>query len=88
MKPKQLKPNFIRLVDVWLLGPAMVAAGFALRRRPTLSLVMITGGVLTGMYNARNYYRAKLPEDRPPGPEVYPAAASVDTGVGDPEIDG
>ena len=68
-----MKPNIIRLADVWLLGPAMVGAAVALRRRPTLSLVMMAGGVLTVVYNARNYYVAKLEKDSSPVPQVYPA---------------
>jgi hypothetical protein len=68
-----MKPNIIRIADVWLLGPAMVAAGYSLRRRPTLSTVMIAGGVLTMVYNARGYYLAELAKDSAPVLQVYPA---------------
>jgi hypothetical protein len=68
-----MKPNIIRIADVWFLGPAMVLSGLALRRRPTLSVVMIAGGVLTVVYNARNYYVAKLAKDSAPVPQIYPA---------------
>ena len=64
-----MKGQAIRIADVALLAPAMVAAGFALRRRPTLSTLMIAGGVLTAAYNARNYLR-KVEKDRTPRGKV------------------
>lgn len=51
------KGQSVRLFDVWLLGPAMVVAGFRLQRdEPSLlGACMVAAGVGTVVYNWSNY---------------------------------
>lgn len=51
-----LKSQPIRLLDVAIVGPVMVVAGWDLRlRRPWLGWPLVALGVLTMLYNGRNY---------------------------------
>lgn len=53
-----LKSQTIRLVDVAVIGPAMVWAAVDLRQtRPWLANLLAFFGVTTIGYNAYNYYR-------------------------------
>jgi len=55
-----MKPQAIRLIDVFLLGPAMIWAGWLLRRRnKPLGAFMAGSGALTSLYNWHNYQRAR-----------------------------
>ena len=49
-----MKPQAIRLVDVFLLGPFMVWAGMRLRPRGA-GLLMMAAGVGTIWLNGRNF---------------------------------
>jgi hypothetical protein len=51
-----VKTQTVRLYDVFLLGPAMLLAGLALRQsRPALGTFIAVNGVLTSAYNGYNY---------------------------------
>jgi len=48
----------IRLVDVFLLGPFMIWFGIAANGVPEWAgILMVVSGVLTIVYNAKNYLR-------------------------------
>lgn len=50
------KTQAIRMLDVILIGPAMVAAAWELRTSsPALSFILGVSGVGTVLYNFRNY---------------------------------
>ena len=49
-----MKTQTIRLIDVFLLGPFMIWAGFQLRN-DAAKAVMIASGAATIVYNYRNY---------------------------------
>jgi hypothetical protein len=53
-----MKPQHVRLMDVFLLGPFMVWAGFQLKH-PAAKIAMVTSGVGTVLYNGNNYLRAR-----------------------------
>jgi hypothetical protein len=51
-----LKPNAIRLLDVFAIGPVMMVAAARLPKRDrALGLVLGAFGLTTILYNARNY---------------------------------
>lgn len=51
-----MKTQTIRLLDVFFVGPVMVAGGWKLRQRqPVLGHTLAVLGVLTVLYNGRNY---------------------------------
>lgn len=50
-----VKPQAVRIADVFLIGPAMIWAGLDLRPPRWLRWGMIAAGVGTIVYNARNY---------------------------------
>lgn len=54
-----VKTQWVRLFDVFLLGPLMVAGGTALARRgsPGWGLLLSASGIGTSLYNAVNYGR-------------------------------
>lgn len=55
-----MKTQQIRLLDVYALGPAMIIVGLAAERtQPLLGPAVAVGGVLTILYNARNYQRVR-----------------------------
>ena len=60
------KTQGVRLVDVFVLGPAMIWAGRELARckREGLGGFIGVAGVATILYNWRNYERQKEREDR------------------------
>ena len=76
------KAQWIRVADVFVIGPLMVAGGFALgRRSPVLGLVLTLFGVGTSFYNAHNWYvveklrstgRLSSSAGQPTQPEVQP----------------
>lgn len=57
----EIKAQYVRLLDVFVIGPLMIAGGYALDDRgsklagPALALT----GVATIVYNGRNYVRVK-----------------------------
>jgi hypothetical protein len=53
-----MKTQAIRLFDVFILGPAMLYAGWMLRSKP-IGTFLAVSGVLTSAYNWDNYQRAK-----------------------------
>lgn len=61
MKINLLKSQNIRILDVFVIGPLMIAAGWALRKKKPLLAYSVAGfGVTTIGYNARNYRRYQL----------------------------
>jgi len=52
-----MKPQSVRLIDVFLLGPFMIWAGYELRKRksPSAGYVLAMSGLGTVLYNAQNY---------------------------------
>ncbi len=64
-----LKSQTVRLIDVAVIGPAMVWAGVDLRKsRPWLAVLLGVFGVATIGYNARNYMRYQQLTALPPMP--------------------
>lgn len=52
-----LKPQAVRLLDVFVIGPLMAYGGAELsRKQPLLGGALFVSGVLTVVYNGRNYY--------------------------------
>lgn len=52
------KPQVVRLLDVWFIGPFLIYAAVVPRKfRPVERWTLGTLGVLTILYNARNYVR-------------------------------
>jgi hypothetical protein len=73
-----VKAQWVRLVDVFVLGPAMVLGGAYAARggAPWLGLSVSVGGAATIVYNAVNYGRVKereaaLKAGRPPRWHLY-----------------
>lgn len=73
-----VKAQWVRLVDVFVLGPAMIFGGaYAVRGgSPGLGLTVAAGGFATTIYNAINYGRMKEREDalkagQPPSWHLY-----------------
>lgn len=55
-----MKTQTIRLIDVLLLGPAMVWAGWLVRdRNESLAAFVAGSGFLTSLYNWNNYQRSR-----------------------------
>lgn len=55
-----VKPQWIRLLDVFLIGPLMMAGGLALRKqKPAVGWPLAIFGLTTIGYNAINYYKVK-----------------------------
>jgi len=52
-----LKPQGVRLIDVFVLGPFMVWSAVELRRnsKPVSGYAMLLAGVATVLYNGHNY---------------------------------
>jgi hypothetical protein len=51
-----MKTQSVRLIDIFYLGPSMAYAGMLPSRLPGwLRLTLVIGGVLTVIYNGRNY---------------------------------
>ena len=54
------KPQAVRLVDIWFLGPLMILAGFALSRGGgELGASLVASGVGTIAYNHTNYEKQR-----------------------------
>jgi len=54
------KTQSIRLLDVFFVGPVMTYGGWHLRKRhPALSVTLAALGVMTVVYNGRNYLRIR-----------------------------
>jgi hypothetical protein len=56
-----VKAQPIRLLDVFVLGPMMLWAGYLLRSRPIGPIMTVTG-ICTIGYNWENYQRVRLAE--------------------------
>lgn len=55
-----MKAQWVRLFDVFVLGPSMVVAGVKLStgaKAKGLGIFIVAAGVGTSLYNARNYAR-------------------------------
>jgi len=50
-----MKPQYVRLVDVFLLGPFMIWFGYRSTLPAWPKLLMMAAGVGTIAYNGRNY---------------------------------
>lgn len=50
-----MKTQSIRLIDVFLIGPLLIAAGLSEKQEPILNKSLIAIGILTILYNAKNY---------------------------------
>lgn len=50
-----VKAQPIRVLDVFVIGPMMVAGGLAIKDAPVLRAGLIAAGIGTIAYNARNY---------------------------------
>lgn len=50
------KPQYVRLIDIFVLGPALLYTATILpKNRPLLRAFMVVAGAGTVYYNARNY---------------------------------
>lgn len=56
-EPEIGKAQYIRLVDIWLLGPAMVLLGVTGKPMKFTRVAWVVGGILTIVYNWQNYKR-------------------------------
>ena len=55
-KPEISKPQWLRLWDVFVLGPVLIYAGGRKSNLPVgLRFIIATSGLLTIYYNGRNY---------------------------------
>jgi len=54
----EIKSQSVRILDVVLIGPAMIVGG--LRLEGALGLFLIVSGLSTMLYNARNYDRIEV----------------------------
>ncbi len=71
-----VKTQWVRLYDVFFLGPLMIAGGVALgRRSPGWGLLLSASGIGTSIYNAVNYGRIKERENLLAAGRVVPDAA-------------
>ena len=53
---REMKPQIVRLADVFVIGPLMVWAGFQLQPRHRMAGPLLAAfGLGTVVYNARNY---------------------------------
>lgn len=60
-----IKPQPIRILDVFIIGPVMLAGGRALyARRPLLGGALMAFGVGTIAYNARNWFAIEAAKKR------------------------
>ncbi len=57
----------IRLVDVFLLGPAMVWVGLGARKAPVVGAFVAAAGVATIAFNGSRYLAARRPTPEVPG---------------------
>ena len=54
------KAQWVRLADVFAIGPLMSYAGWLLRQqRPVVGWTMFVLGITTVLYNGRNYLRLR-----------------------------
>lgn len=70
------KVQWVRLFDVFLLGPVMVLGGAALvaTRRPGLGLFLMAAGVGTSVYNGAGYHIVRQREKLLAEGERWPGA--------------
>jgi hypothetical protein len=55
-----VKAQYIRILDMVLIGPAMVMGGYLLRdKAPKLATVLAVSGLMTISFNGDNYYKNK-----------------------------
>jgi hypothetical protein len=65
-----VKSQFVRILDVAIIGPVMIAGGRHLyRNRPVLGGLLFAFGVGTVIYNARNYFRLAEADAAPGEPD-------------------
>lgn len=55
--PEIGKTQFLRMVDVWVLGPAMIYVGAVGGIPQWMRPLAVLGGAATIVYNYRNYVR-------------------------------
>ena len=60
----------IRLLDVFVIGPLMVYAAGSLRS-PLAALILGASGLLTILYNGRNFHLVKQAQKTENRPRVY-----------------
>jgi len=70
-----VKAQKVRVLDVVLVAPAIVAAGVMLQRHRPFSVFLIGLGVLTAAYNARNFVRVRRQLSDNSAPIVLEGAA-------------
>jgi len=65
LKEHQAKSQAVRLLDVWVIGPVMIAAAFKLAKQDrALAVVLGAFGASTIAYNARNFARVQRIEPK------------------------
>jgi len=70
-----VKAQGVRVLDVVVIGPVMIAGGWALAgRRPVLGPLLVAMGFGTIVYNARNWVAVS---DRQRGALALPGAVEV-----------
>jgi len=54
-----MKSQHIRLLDVYLIGPLMIAGGARSRLGNPWATLLVVSGVLTMLYNGANYLKER-----------------------------
>ncbi len=68
-----MKTQFVRLLDVLVLGPALIAVAVSDKRmRRANRALLVTAGVATIVYNAANYLTAESRDIAPPALAMRP----------------
>jgi hypothetical protein len=77
------KSQSVRLIDVFVLGPFMVAAGFRKSTLPVWMRVGLVGsGVATSAYNLANYRATRDEEELAPGTRALVQAVEEEMAAG------
>jgi len=63
-----MKGQAVRLLDVFVIGPVMVAGGVRLKHAQPIGGALVLFGLLTVIYNGRNYLRKKSEDLKRIGP--------------------
>lgn len=71
-----MKTQGIRLVDVFLLGPAMIWIGATHKEQPFAGMLLALSGIATIVYNGENYLRKEYERTKAtPGHQAHPKPA-------------